>query len=279
MSEKLKSPILLLVVLILVSLSLAGGVFYLLQKEKAKAVALQEELDDVKKRHKETEVKLEEAKKTITDFDSKIQEANERIDKLNLGLQAEKNAKEEALLQVEQLKTDLEQQKNLRAELENKLAASQQDMTKIQAQLKEFSAKKAELENKIKDLEAKARSAEEEQNVELGKVVVTTESKKETAKAPAPAETKKETVKTPAVAASEGKVLVVNKDYNFAVINLGSKDGVSLGNVFSVYHDNKYLGDVKVEKVHDSMSAAGFLAADMQTKVIEGDKVVRKTAP
>ena len=71
-------------------------------------------------------------------------------------------------------------------------------------------------------------------------------------------------------------VLVVNKDYDFVVTNLGSKDGINAGNILSVYHKNKYLGDIKVERVHDSMSAAGFTATAVKEKIVEGDKVVRK---
>ena len=74
----------------------------------------------------------------------------------------------------------------------------------------------------------------------------------------------------------QGKVLVINKDYNFAVINLGSKDGIKLGDIFSVYHNDTYIGDVKVEKIHDSMSAAGFSSLEGGTKVGENDKVVLK---
>ena len=73
-----------------------------------------------------------------------------------------------------------------------------------------------------------------------------------------------------------GKVLVVNKDYNFVVLNLGSKDGVKIGSAFAVYRDTQYLGDVKVEKVHDSMAAAGFVSSALKNKVNEGDKVVQK---
>jgi hypothetical protein len=60
------------------------------------------------------------------------------------------------------------------------------------------------------------------------------------------------------------------------VINLGSKDGVALGNEFAVYRNNKFIGDMKVEKVHDAMAAAGFSSPDMKDKVNEGDKVVQK---
>jgi hypothetical protein len=60
------------------------------------------------------------------------------------------------------------------------------------------------------------------------------------------------------------------------VISLGSKDGVKTGDKFSVYHNNRYVGDVTVEKVHDSMAASGFASVDMKDNVSEGDKVVQK---
>lgn len=272
MFDKLKSPLLLLIVLIMVSLSLAGGVFYLLQQERAKNSALQADLEDVRLTQKATEAKLEESKKTVKDFDTKLQEARSQIDKLTADLQQEKSARQEAAMHAEQLKADLEQQKNLRSDLEKKLTQAQQDAAKIQGQLKELTGKKGELEKKIKALEAQVDSGE---SVELGKVVVSPDGSSAQGAAVKPAG-EKQAAKS-SVGASEGKILVVNKDYNFAVINLGNKDGIEIGAVFGVYRDKKYLGDIKVEKVHDSMAAAGFLAADMQNKVIEGDNVIRKT--
>jgi cell shape-determining protein MreC len=73
----------------------------------------------------------------------------------------------------------------------------------------------------------------------------------------------------------EGKVTVVNKEYNFAVINLGQKDGVNVGDQFSVTREGKVIGDIKVEKVHESMSAAGF-AAELKDAIQENDLVVQK---
>jgi hypothetical protein len=73
-----------------------------------------------------------------------------------------------------------------------------------------------------------------------------------------------------------GNILVINRDYNFAVINLGSKNSIGVGDVFSVYHNDKYIGDVKVEKVHESMSAVGFLSSELKDKISEGDKIELK---
>lgn len=281
MSDKIKSPILLLIVLIVVSLSLAGGVFYMLQKERAKTVSLQEELDDVKMKQKVTEAKLDESKKTISGLEVKMQEAKIQIDKINNVLAQEKAAREDALNQVTQLKGDLEQQKTLRGDLEKKLSTAQKDTEKIQVQLKDLSSKKTDLEKKIKDLEAQAKAAQD-QGVELGTVIVTPEtSVVVSTQSGKPAAEKQAAVakpagKQPVKSASEGKVLVINKDYNFAVIDLGAKDGIELGNIFTVFHNNKNIGEVKVEKVHDSMAAAGFVSPDTKDKISEGDKVVRK---
>jgi hypothetical protein len=50
-----------------------------------------------------------------------------------------------------------------------------------------------------------------------------------------------------------------------------------MGQVFSIYSGESYIGDVKVEKLHDSMAAAGFMSEDLNNKVKEGDKVVKKS--
>ncbi len=273
MSNRGKLPVILLILLIMVSLSLVGGVFYLLQKERARNLALQGELEEIKTRLKVTETNLQDYKKKSSDLEVKLQLAEENINKLNSGLQEEKTAKQEALAKIDQLKTDLEQQKALRSDLEKKFNQAQKDVEGIQAQLKELGSKKAELEAKVKDLE------ERSQGVELGKIVVNPETQPsaqppvEEAKAKPQAKAKTQKALVPAL---EGKVLVVNRDYNFAVINVGSKDGVGIDNVFSVYHDNKYIGDVKIEKVHDSMAAADFITSGIKDKINENDRVVRK---
>ena len=118
---------------------------------------------------------------------------------------------------------------------------------------------KAELEVKIKNLESISKG------VELGTVVV----------APSPAVKPGKKSAAPQVKSLEGKIMVVNKDYNFAVLNLGSKDGVNTGDEFSVYHAGKVIGVLKVEKVHESMAAAGF-PEELKNIISENDKVVQK---
>lgn len=295
MGQKGKALVIILIILVIISLCLAGGVYYLLSQEQAKSQTLQGELANTQAKQKAAEAKINKLQDNISDLSAKLQETVSQVGKLNSDLELEKNGHQEALTQVEQIRLDLEQQKSLRADLENRLLEAKKDVINVQTELKNLSVKKSELEKKIADLEAQAK---QDMGVELGTVVVNPDTaavvepqkpvkkskqkKAEKAKTPlvsAPetkASPQTETAKnTPSVL--EGKVLVVNKDYDFVVLNIGSKDGVGLGNIFSIYHNNDLLGEAKVEKLHDSMAAAGLSPADIKMKLSEGDRVIRKS--
>ena len=286
MASRASAPItVILIVLIAVVLSLAGGGFYLFQKERVKNLELQEQIEEINTKQRITETKLKDSEKLISDLQTKLKDAQGQIDTLNSGLQQEKTASQEALGKIEQLRIDLEQQKKSRSDLENKLDQAQNDLKKTQTQLKNLEFEKSDLETKVKNLEEASQS----EGVELGKIKVVPEPaapvttaakiqsrRMQAAPAPAPVPVASEKkAKTLPLQSLEGKVLVINKDYSFVVINLGNKDGINVGNVFSIYHNNKYVGDVKVEKVHDSMAAAGVVSGDIN-KVSEGDKIVQK---
>lgn len=53
-----------------------------------------------------------------------------------------------------------------------------------------------------------------------------------------------------------GEVLVVNREFNFVVVNLGIQDGLKEGDLLSVYDGDKLLGKVCVETVRKNISAA-----------------------
>lgn len=275
MADHSKTGKLILIALIIISLAISGIIFVLFQKEHAKNLSLQVQLEDVKAKQHMAEARLDESKKLIADMQVKLQDAQTQIEALNSDVQKEKDAKQEALTQIDQLKSDLENQKEIRVTLEKKIAQAQDEANKTKLQVKELEAQKNDLEQKLKSIEDKAKEEQAKSTgVELGKIVVGPETNAQVVAVQtgkiAPVE------KKPVAGELSGKILVINKDYNFAVINLGSNDGVKLGDVFSTYHKDKFIGDVKVEKVHDSMSAAGFLSADAKNKFSEGDIVVLK---
>lgn len=270
MAGPIKSAAFISIVLILISLSLAGMGFYLYQKEHTANVSLTGELTEMQEREKILKAKLDESKNTISALETKMQDTLTQLSDLNTQLEEERTASAAKDDELAQLKAEVEKQKETAAAISKKFQEAQQGAKIMQAQLKELESKKAEFEAKIKDLEAKAKQSPQNapakaEGVELGKIVVNPEAAIEKEKAKAPA------------AGLEGKVLVVNKDYNFAVINVGNKDEVEVGDIFSVYAGSKNIGMIKVDRVHDSMSAASFISSEIKDKIKEGDKVVRKT--
>jgi len=266
MGQNKGKSVIFLIILLIIFLALGGFAFYLLQQEKARSLALNEELEVERTKLKAAQAELEDSKNKTARLQTNLNEAQLRINTLMNDLEKEKAARQEALVQISQLNASLEEHNTLKVNLEKKLSDSEETMKAMEERVKEMEGRLKELEEKKTALENKVRIFEEKYgNVELGKIVVSPEAAASSATTSA------------AVAKLEGKVLVVNKDYNFVVINLGSKDGIVIGNVFSVYHNNKNVGDIRIEKVHDSMSAAGFMTMELRDKIVEGDKVELKS--
>jgi len=70
-----------------------------------------------------------------------------------------------------------------------------------------------------------------------------------------------------------GKILVVNDEYEFVVIDLGRDQGMESGVVLILHRGKKFLGKVVVEKVYDRMSAATLVPEWMQGDPQVGDGV------
>ncbi len=68
-----------------------------------------------------------------------------------------------------------------------------------------------------------------------------------------------------------GKILAVNLDSNFVVIDLGSSAGVNIGNVFNVYRDAKSIGSISVIQVRTNISACDIKRMSTPLKI--GDNI------
>ncbi|MDD5120655.1 MAG: hypothetical protein PHR84_05035 [Candidatus Omnitrophica bacterium] len=261
----------ILIVLIIISFALAAGAFYLYQREHAHNIQLQGQIADLENSKRLTEGKLEDSKKMASELQLKLQEIKANISSLTEEFSKEKTAHADALNQLEQFKSDLQQQKSLRQDLENKLKEAQDEGKKIKEQLKVIEKQKTELEEKIKSLQS------DEDSVELGTVVVNNEPVVTVDNPPLDKNAPVKAVKKSSSKAKllEGRIMVVNREFNFVVINLGSKDGVAVGDIFLVSHEGKNLGEIKIEKVHDSMSAAGF-ALELKDQIKENDQIIQK---
>jgi len=68
-----------------------------------------------------------------------------------------------------------------------------------------------------------------------------------------------------------GKILAVNLESNFVVIDLGSSSGVKVGDLFGVYRDTKSIGTISVIQTRASISACDI--KKMSTMLGIGDQV------
>ncbi len=69
----------------------------------------------------------------------------------------------------------------------------------------------------------------------------------------------------------KGKVLVVNRRYNFVVVDVGARDGVEKGMVLILHRGKKFIGKCQVEKVYTKMAAADLVLDWMQDEVQVSD--------
>ncbi|MCA9393399.1 MAG: hypothetical protein KC900_04275 [Candidatus Omnitrophica bacterium] len=74
----------------------------------------------------------------------------------------------------------------------------------------------------------------------------------------------------------EGRILSVDVETAFVVINLGRKHGISNGIFMSVYRGNDYLGDIKITRTQEEMAAADLVPPLSGNTLRKNDQVIAK---
>lgn len=151
--------------------------------------------------------------------------------------------------------------------LDKKVQSLQEDKTTVEKRLNEmevmFTDRISKLGSLKNDLDVvnsdKVGDTEKvsKQSVELPAIVVRS--------APATGREQAEMLTFP------GKVLAVNLESNFVVIDLGSSSGVSVGDVFNVYRDAKSIGSLSVIQARTNISACDIKRMSTPLKI--GDSV------
>jgi myosin heavy subunit len=84
-------------------------------------------------------------------------------------------------------------------------------------------------------------------------------------------------VQAPVATATEaaGKVLTVNRKFNFVVVNQGLQDGLKMGDKLKVLKQGQDVATIQIEKLYEKFSAATLLEEDPKQQVVEGDEIRR----
>jgi len=226
------------------------ALFVVLNGEKSAKLALQNELAEILKAKKKLSAELDEVKVIKSDLEMKLSALEAQAKMLGDSYEKEKSQKEGLKLELTKKDTELSgiksQLDSAAAEKQNLQATLDQEKTKY-SQLKERVDKLVEVKN---ELEKKIKDIVDKQGVELERIVVKQEGE------------------------LEGRVLVINKEYNFIVTDIGSDDQTALGDILTVFRDGKYVGEGQIEKIYDTMSAATIVKETKPGAIQINDKVV-----
>lgn len=210
------------------------------EDQKKMRLAVEKRYDSLQQESTDIKLKLEEATAAKNLLQTDFDELTGQFKELEQQLSEEKNSKgqleaksEDLLKVIQQLQKELEDQKTAKTDLEGQFA-------KVKADYDELKTKH---EGTPKDKGTASKS------VQLEKIVLRSHG------------------------GIKGKVLSVNKQYDFVVIDLGQQDGISKGMIFDVYRGKKQIGKVQIETVRKSISAAAVMKDWTTGRLVAGDTV------
>jgi len=244
-------PITIIFVAISVIFIVSTSTLYIvLHKEKTEKVVLQQKLADVMKQRKRLSEEAEELK--VIKNDLEVELAGLEAQAKALGENYEKEKSQNDIVRVE-----LEEKTKSLEEAEGKLSSAAGEKDKLKKMLESEKTRYSQLKERVdklvevKDvLEGKVRNIINKQGIELERIVVKTEGE------------------------LEGKVLVVNREYNFIVADIGIEDDIEIGDFVTIFRNGKYVGEAQVEKIYDTMSASTIVKETKPRAIMVDDNVI-----
>ena len=187
-----------------------------------------------------------------------------RTDLENTRLDLEQTREE---LRVTQNRLEAAEQRIVR--LEDDLAERTAELARANQQISDLERDKANLQSRLDDMELQIAELEEEK-LELAETIADQQALIEEYEAELFADD--DAIGTPPGLA--GRILVVNPDWNFVILNVGRQQGLSLNTEMLVHREESLVGRVRVSDVKDEVAVAEILEDWQQVPLREGDHVL-----
>lgn len=242
------------------------------------------EIEKLKVENMDMEVKLAKLNEEKELLEEKFNDSNNVAEMLSRDLLREKNKGEEYRRETEDIKAERNLLKVKLSELEDassrfsKLLAEKHDIeSKLSSLEKGIEYKDREIdklrlalsENRGTDKELRAEAYHGPSEVELPPIVLQRESPKTTSVLPRSLE------RISGEPDFKGKIVTVNREHNFVVIDIGKQEGVNVGDSFNVYRGNLLIGSIEVIQTRDRIAAAD-IKDTRQGFIIEIDDAIVK---
>jgi len=223
---------------------------------------LARERDEFKVENTNLTAKIDKLTSSLRSYESRISSLSGELEKvrqekeeIERKYELVNSAREEL---VEKLKVQAQQ---ARPDLEKKLQDMQDEKSALERRVSEMEAMLTERLSQINSLKEKIESA---------KAGVINEEGKESVELPAIV------VKPKAIALTDqegtgailmGRVMAVNKENNFVIVDLGEEAGVKIGDAFRVYRSDKPIANIEAIQVRRSISACDIKKQGMAIKI------------
>jgi chromosome segregation ATPase len=242
------------------------------------------ELENVKTQLKEITYKADELLRDRNAIEMELKNATQQKDDLE-----RKASYNEKLSRA--LSEDLVREKNDKDALASQLDKLREDNTQMRTRIKELESTKTTLYKKIDALEQergalKGKLIETEgvvservdEIVKIQKDLETFQTKEMPSVVPGSRTVELSPIvvigKQDAVKSTlTGRVLSVNKDNEFVVIDLSENSGVKINDKFNVYRNNKFIATIEVIQMRKDISAADILESAVGEDIKTGDIV------
>jgi len=291
MNESGKVVTIFVVITAILLLSLTAISVFFFQQEYQKRKFFEDALGESRSRIVQLSKEIEDAQKQRFLLEEKNKEMDERINSLLDELELEKGLKEQ--MQREQV--------SLNEKLEKEIKAREKAKAEVAQKIEGAQTRIYELEEKLrKEVESAQALRErnkllENENIQLAEGLgianytpsgALSDPSDAGGQGPDGKARELENIivfsndgqnsSHPTATLSDGRIISVDEETEFVIIDLGKKHGMTLGRIMSVYRGDKYLGDIKVTRVQPEMSAADLILPLTGKVIRKNDQVLAK---
>jgi cell shape-determining protein MreC len=252
MSGKLLKVV--LIILVFISLALASVAAFLLQQQIQKNTIVSARLNEVLNENKTISASLDGSRQEIARLNGTLSDSEAKLKSLNATITSLEDEKKALADTINSVKNDLNNAQSKNTQYSKSIDDLKSQIEQDKKQLETLKKEKDDLVTKISSLEQQNK-----ETVKLERIVVTPG-------------------KTPGISQPlSGQIVSIDKKMKFLIIDLGEKDGVKVGDIFVCLNNKeKDIGQVKVEKIYESLSAADFLPNLKVDSLKEGARVIKK---
>lgn len=232
-----------------------------LVETKATLEATQSEGDKTKKTLEEVNAKLAESQKSVAEWTAKTEATQAEVNKL---------------------KSEVESKESESVDAKGKLMAANVEIESLKSKVESVTKLKDDITQKFTDLQNEpvqqqlneARSAVEEQKTINAQLTANVDKSKLRIKELEDQLAQKKRLEK--IGELTGRVLAVNEAWNFVVLNIGDKDGISSNSELLVKRGNTRIGRIRITSVEPASSIADIIPGSLigGLNIQPGDYVV-----